>query len=93
MIVTFGHSKRSKPNADRYYDVRDLSHWMDSPEANDVVEQVCKDYQKGQTIAIGCEKGQHRSVVLGDKIAKRLGVSVKHMDAATPKQKVHKYSW
>ena len=93
MVVTFGHNKRKAPKADHTYDVRDLSHWMDSPEANDVVEKACQAYQKGQTIALGCEQGQHRSVVLGDRIAKRLGVPVKHMDAAKVKPKVNTYSW
>lgn len=85
MVVTFGHAKRSKPQADQYYDVRDLSHDLSRPEADEVVERACKAYKQGQTIAIGCEKGSHRSVVLGERIAKKLGVNVRHLDK--PKSK------
>lgn len=93
MIVTFGHSKRQKPRADHYFDVRDLSHDLRRPEAEEVVEAACKAYRQGQTVAIGCEQGSHRSVVLGERIAKRLGVNVKHLDKPKAKTKTNKYSW
>ena len=93
MVVTFGHSKRKPPKADRTYDARELSHWMDAPEAKDMIEKVCSEYQKGQTVAIGCEQGQHRSVELGERIAKRLGVKVQHLDKPVKKAKPNRYDY
>lgn len=80
-IVSFGFSRRSlKPQADKVVDVRELTHNLDAPEASKLIEDVCSKYEAGQTIAIGCEKGKHRSVVLADRIAKQLGLRVYHRD-------------
>ena len=93
MVVTFGHNKRSKPKADQYVDVRDLSHDLRRPEADDVVEKACKAHKRGQTIAIGCEQGSHRSVVLGERIAAKLGVGIQHLDKPKPKSKPSSYKY
>lgn len=83
MIISFGYDKSGPPHqASKVFDVRDLSHDTKSKWFT-AREQEIRDYVKQhpkQTVAVGCDKGNHRSVTLVDRIAKTLRVSKFHKD-------------
>lgn len=82
MIVSFGHDHGAPSTASQVFDLRGLSHDTNSPaflqSFRDIVE-----YGRANphgTIAIGCEQGKHRSVVMANKVATALRVGVYHRD-------------
>ena len=83
MILSFGYGdKKGLPRADKVFDVRDLSHDTNSP-AFDAHTQEILDYAKKhptQLIAVGCEKGAHRSRTIVDRVATKLRTSKFHRD-------------
>ncbi len=86
MIVTFGFDVGAPPaRAQKVFDVRDLSHDVDSPEF--VARQMeIVEYAKahpGENIAIGCAKGKHRSKTMGNRVATRARTGVYHRDYQT----------
>lgn len=83
MIVSFGHQFGVPSlHIDRVFDVRALTHDVDSPEFK-AREQEIADYGRAhptENVAVGCEKGKHRSVVLANRVATTLRTSVYHRD-------------
>lgn len=85
MITSFGYKHGPAPKrADKVFDVRDLTHDTNSPEFKDKQREIV-EYGRahgGESIAVGCEKGQHRSVVLASKAASALRQSLYLRDKA-----------
>lgn len=80
-VISFGYKQRAlTPQADQIVDVRKLSHDLNLPEVDDLIEGIAKDYKVGQNIAIGCEQGKHRSVELAKRLGERLKLRVQHRD-------------
>jgi len=73
MVISFGFENRPphlRPM--KIFDVRDLSHDTKSPEFQ-AKQQEISDWVNEhpyEHCAIGCKKGQHRSVVLARNVAK-----------------------
>ena len=80
-VISFGYTRRSQPpQADRIIDVRSMGHNMDDPQVDVLVNNLVTDYTDGQTLAIGCEKGKHRSVEIAKRIADKLRLRLQHRD-------------
>lgn len=82
MIMSFGKKNGLPTRAQKVFDVSDLSHDTGSPEFLSKFQEIV-DYGRqhpSESIAIGCEKGKHRSVVLANKVATALRVGVFHRD-------------
>lgn len=82
MILSFGYKQGEPRRAQKVFDVRDLSHDSSSPEFLQKYQEIV-DYGRahpGEHVAIGCDKGSHRSVVLANKVATALRTSVYHRD-------------
>lgn len=82
MIISYGHKHGIPQKVDKDFDVRDLSHDITDATFLQRYREIV-DYGRknpGHTIGIGCEKGQHRSVVLANKAATALRTSVYHRD-------------
>lgn len=80
MLISFGFDKGAPPKAQKVFDVRDLSHDTKSPWFTGRVQEI-RDYVKAhpyQTVAVGCDKGQHRSKVIVDRVATELRISKFH---------------
>ena len=84
MLISFGFDKGAPPrNAAKVFDVRDLSHDTNSPWFK-ARQQEIADYAKQhplQTVAVGCDKGEHRSKVMVDRVAGLLHASKFHRNA------------
>lgn len=79
MIVSFGHRYGvPKHRINKVFDVRELTHDEHAPAFLDKFQEIIEwgRAHKGDNIAIGCDKGQHRSVVLANKVASALRTSV-----------------
>lgn len=80
--MSFGFDKTGPPkSAKKVFDVRDLSHDVHSPWFR-ARQQEIADYVRQhplQTVAVGCDKGEHRSKVMVDNVARLLRVSKFHM--------------
>lgn len=79
VVVSFGyHYGAPTHRIDKVFDVRDLSHDVASKPFLDRFDEIVTygRAHPGETIAIGCDKGQHRSVVLANKVASALRTSV-----------------
>jgi len=83
MILSFGYKNGSGriPHDATVFDVRSLTHTEKDPTFIAKAEEIATYGQlhPGQAIAIGCEKGKHRSKVLADKVAQVLRRSVVHL--------------
>ena len=80
-ILSFGYDRRSQPpQADRVVDVRSMGHNMSDPQVDTLVQNIVTDYKPGQTLAIGCERGRHRSVEIAKRIAAKLRLRLQHRD-------------
>jgi len=80
-VISFGYARRALvPKADQVVDVRDLGHDMESPDVEQRVNVICHDFRPGQTIAIGCEQGKHRSVTIAQRVAEKLKLRLQHRD-------------
>lgn len=83
MLTAFGYSKGSPPHADKVFDVRSLTHDTKRDDFQRKVSEV-KTYiteHPGQSVAVGCEKGQHRSVAIVRQLAKELRTSYRLRDS------------
>lgn len=82
MIISYGAKHGVPPRVDKIFDVRTLSHDTTSPAFLDQYRTIVEYGRScpGATIAIGCEQGKHRSVVLANKAATALRTSVHHRD-------------
>lgn len=85
MITAFGYQRGDAPKrADKVFDVRSLTHDTNSGEFLDKQREII-EYGRAhpqESIAIGCEQGAHRSVVLAGKVASALRVSLYLRDKA-----------
>ncbi len=90
-IVTFGFENGTPPVTDVQFDVRDLTHDMHAPAAKAKLDDMVSKCSADQTISIGCKRGEHRSVVMGMRLAEKLDVPLTHRDAkvSKPKPKVY----
>ena len=83
MIVSFGYATgKPIPRATKTFDVRDLTHAEHTPEFDARREEI-EAYVRAhphETIAIGCQKGQHRSYRLAEDISRAVRTSVHHRD-------------
>ena len=83
MIVSFGYATGTPiPRAAKVFDVRDLTHAEHDPAFSAKREEIA-EYVRAhphETVAIGCQKGQHRSYRLAEDLARALRVSVHHRD-------------
>lgn len=81
MILSYGH-KFGRPASDKDFDVRTLTHDTTSDVFKSKLLEIVAygRFRPQDRIAIGCEKGQHRSVVLAHEAAKLLRTSVLHRD-------------
>lgn len=81
MITSFGYINSSgPPSAKHVFDVRDLTHNTKSEDFQDRLQQIMDVARGGDSVAIGCRQGKHRSVALANEVAKQLRVSVNHRD-------------
>lgn len=85
MITAFGYSQGAAPKrVDKVFDVRELTHDTNSDAFKDKQREII-EYGRahpGDSIAIGCEKGEHRSVVLATRAASALRQSLYLRDKA-----------
>jgi RNase adaptor protein for sRNA GlmZ degradation len=82
MIMSFGYDQNPLPRADKVFDVRDLTHAVNSTQflaREDEIADYCRQHPS-EAVAIGCANGTHRSKILADRIAKRLRTSVFHRE-------------
>ena len=86
MVTSFGYSINPPPKADVTIDVRDLSHNPHDPKWEQRIAEIVS--KGGRSIAIGCEKGCHRSVAIAEEVARRLDQSVQHRDQRWPTKRV-----
>ena len=79
-VASFGYANGAPPEADVVIDVRGLSHDLSRREVSNIRTQISDALGQGQSVAIGCEYGQHRSVVLANECAKALHLTPTHRD-------------
>lgn len=82
MIQSFGYKHGPIVRAHKTFDVRTLTHDTNSPEFAAKRAEI-QDYvtsHPGETVAIGCEKGLHRSRVLANQVATAARTSVLHRE-------------
>lgn len=86
MITAFGYQHGAPQRVDKTFDVRELTHATSSPEFLDKQREIIEYGREHpqDSIAIGCEKGKHRSVALARKAASALRVSLYLRDSGTP---------
>lgn len=82
-VISFGYDVSDVPEADKVFDVRDLPHDLGSPEAQARYADIKAQSEGANTIAIGCQKGQHRSVALATRLAEDLHASIAHSNLRT----------
>jgi RNase adaptor protein for sRNA GlmZ degradation len=78
MVISFGYRHGVPQRADHVFDVRTLTHDVNAPAFLDTFRNIVEYGRQhpNQTLAIGCEQGKHRSVVLANKVATALRTSV-----------------
>lgn len=82
MVMSFGQSHGAPTRATKTFDVTNLTHNTRSPEFLAKFQEIV-DYGRsnpGAVIAIGCQQGKHRSVVLANKVSAALRTGVYHRD-------------
>lgn len=83
MILAFGYKHGNPPpRLAKVFDVRDLTHdtkRADFQDRESLILHYAREHP-GVDIGIGCEQGQHRSVVLARSIAKALHTSYHFRD-------------
>jgi len=83
VLISFGFDKGTPPKASKTWDIRDLSHDTKSPWFTARFQEI-RDYVKAhpkETVAVGCDKGEHRSKVMVDRVATELRTSKFHRNA------------
>lgn len=82
MIVSFGYKKGIPGKVEKIFDVRDLTHDESSEEFRRKEDEITQYLaaHPNSNIAIGCEKGRHRSRALANHIATKLRTTVYHRD-------------
>lgn len=85
VITSFGYAYGDPPAADQVFDERDLTHKVNSLAFNTELSRITDYAQRhpDARIAIGCERGQHRSVTLARLAAMHTGHTLAHRDART----------
>lgn len=82
MVISFGYKHGAPSNVAAIHDIRDLSHDTTGDAFKQRTAQIVEDGKKqpGQSIAIGCEDGKHRSVVMASRVASALRTGLYHRD-------------
>lgn len=83
MIFSFGYDGAGPPpGVSKVFDVRELTHNEHDPAFKDAITQMIEYVQAHpkESVAIGCQKGQHRSRVIAHQAAMRLRTSVFHRE-------------
>ena len=84
MLMSFGYDRRWAPmNAQKVFDVRELTHDTKSPEFQNNRKEILDYVQThpNELVAIGCKKGKHRSKLLAQDIANTVRTSYLHMES------------
>lgn len=80
-IQTFGHDYGDPPEADRVYDVRDLSgDPLYRHEVRERAEEIAREVEPGEHVAIGCKLGHDRSPAVAKEVVKLMGGTIEHRD-------------
>lgn len=80
-ITTFGYDYGDPPKADRVYDVRDLSgDPLYRHEIEEKAEEIARDCESGEHIAIGCRLGHDRSPAVAKDVRRLKGGTIEHRD-------------
>jgi RNase adaptor protein for sRNA GlmZ degradation len=82
MVISFGFDKGEPRRTPKIFDVRDLSHDTTAPDFQARIAEIIQYAQAhpGEDIAVGCDKGSHRSRVIANAVATKLRTSVFHRD-------------
>lgn len=80
-ITTFGYKYGSPPEADRVYDVRDLSgDPLYRHQVREKAEKISQELEPGEHIAIGCFLGHDRSPAVAKEVQRLYGGTIEHRD-------------
>jgi len=78
-ITTFGHNKGPIPQADEYYDVREVPDTKEAEENE--ASHLANEITPGHSVALGCEHGEFTSPHIAELVRKKMGnVKVTHRD-------------
>jgi RNase adaptor protein for sRNA GlmZ degradation len=82
VLISFGHKHGVPDRVQKVFDVRDLTHNTKSPKFQERLAEIRRyiSDNPGHNVAVGCEQGQHRSVILVNQLARALKVSHRHRD-------------
>jgi uncharacterized protein YoaH (UPF0181 family) len=70
-ITTFGHNKGPIPEADEYYDVREVPDTKEAEE--DEATHLASEITPGCTVALGCHHGEFTSPHIAELLKKKMG--------------------
>ena len=70
-ITTFGHNKGPIPEADEYYDVREVPDTKEAEE--DEATHLASEITPGHHVTIGCVHGEFTSPHIAELLKKKLG--------------------
>src|SRR5207245_2253843 len=77
--TTFGHEKGPIPEADEYYDVREVPDTKEAEE--DEAQHLASEITPGHSVAIGCHHGEFTSPHIAELLRQNLdNVQVTHRD-------------
>ena len=78
-ITTFGHNKGPIPQADEYYDVREVPDTKAGEE--DEATHLAREITPGCTVALGCHHGEFTSPHIAELLQAKMGnVEITHRD-------------
>lgn len=92
MITSFSFAKEKPPRATKIFDVRDLPYGASDALRDRVraINEYLRDHP-GESIAIGCEDGQHKSPRVAQHVATYMRQSLRHRDLR-PDSRIPKHS-
>ncbi len=70
-IMTFGHNKGPIPQADEYYDVREVPDTKEAEE--DEAGYLAGEITPGCTVALGCHHGEFTSPHIAELLKEKMG--------------------
>lgn len=70
-ITTFGHNKGPIPQADEYYDVREVPDAKEAEE--DEATHLAVEITPGCTVALGCHHGEFTSPHIAELLKEKMG--------------------
>ena len=69
-ITTFGHNKGPIPQADEYYDVREVPDTKEAEENE--ASHLANEITPGHTVALGCEHGEFTSPHIAELLRQKM---------------------